>query len=306
MIEDVVIEFEKVTKYPLLNFLIKYRDFMSNHYSPIENYFAGKTVNIDNEHLTALKSITEECKNVMAQFKNFANKFATCGYWELMEWLSDINDSIEKVNKLPKFLRTSLSCRGYTPTVQTQAAIGKNRTVEDLSDLLGRSDYDNSAWVDIMLGNDLNEVDWEIDELKPVTIYVNNRVNVVVTTVVDIPVGKRIYGKDILRKISFIDNDLQIVQEEDNIEQKVVILLELNRGDVPENRLFGKHSGINGSTMKQFMYPQLVSDIVNTFMQNDLFESVKVTEFKFKDSDLQAKVAIKTKYDYRTEKTMII
>ena len=41
-------------------------------------------------------------------------------------------------------------------------------------------------------------------------------------------------------------------------------------------------------------------------MQNDLFESVKVTEFKFKDSDLQAKVAIKTKYDYRTEKTMII
>ena len=306
MIEDVIIDFERVTKFPLLKFLVEYKDFMSNHYTPIEDYFSGRVVEIDNIHLTSLKKITEDSKTVMAQFKNFSNKFAICGYWELMDWLTSVNDTIEKVNKLPKYLRTSLSCRGYTPTVQTTGNVGKNRTLEDLAVILQSNDFDNGAWVDIMLGNDLNEADWEIDELKPITIYVNNRINVVVTTVIDIPIGKKVYGKDILRKITFVDNDLQIVSEEDNLEQKCIILLELNQGDVPENRSFGKHTELTGETIKQFAYPQLVTDIINTFMQNDLFESVKVTEFAFKNGDLQAKVDIKTKYDYRTEKMLII
>ena len=39
MIETVVIEFQKVTKYPLIDFLTRYRDFMLNSYPAINRYF---------------------------------------------------------------------------------------------------------------------------------------------------------------------------------------------------------------------------------------------------------------------------
>lgn len=156
-----------------------------------------------------------------------------------------------------------------------------------------------------MLSNDLNEIDWEIDNLTPINVLINNRTDVVVTTILDMPIGKRIYGKDINRKITFIDNDLLIVEYQANVEQKCDILLELNRGDVPENMLFGKNV-LPGVTMRQFMYAELVSDIQNNFLQNDLFENVNILNFTFENGSMTAVVEIKTKYDYKTEKQIVI
>ena len=51
MIESIVIEFEKVTKYPLMKFMEEYRDFMTYSFSPIERYFSGASETIDNAHI---------------------------------------------------------------------------------------------------------------------------------------------------------------------------------------------------------------------------------------------------------------
>lgn len=304
--ETIIIEFEKVTKYPLIQFLTEYRDFMLNSYPAINRYFSGETEGIDNSHLVTLKKLTSECKDVLAQFKNFANKFSTCGYWELMDYIDDLNNTIEKINKLPKFRRTSLTKRGYQPYIQVSGSVGGYRTMEDVANSVKEINQDNTNWIDLMLNNDLNEVDWEIDKLKPINVFVNNRTDVVVTTILDQPIGKRIYGKDIARKITFKDNDLLIVEYQENIEQKSDILLELNRGDVPENMLFGKNKDLLGTAIKQFSYPEVVSDISNNFLQNNLFEYAVVKSFNFDNGSMTMTVEIKTKYDYKTEKKIVI
>jgi len=307
MLDSVIIEFERVTKYPLISFLTKYRDFMNDSYPFVNQYFSGEIEGIDNIHLTTLKYLTSECKVVMAQFKNFANKFSTCGYWELMESIDDLNNTIEKINKLPKFRRTSLTKRGYQPYIQVSSSIGGFRTAEDLANSVKQMNNDNTDWIGIMLNNDLNEDDWEIDKLSPIDVLVNNRTDVVVTTILDQPIGKRIYGKDIAKKIKFIDNDLDIKYYQDNIEQKCSILLTLNRGDVPENMLFGKNLNLfNGVTAKTFSYPALITDIQNTFLQNDLFQYISVSNFDFVDGSIMVTVDIKTKYDYKTERKVTI
>ncbi len=305
MLENVIIDFQKVTKYPLIDFLTRYRNFMLNSYPVLDAYFSGKTDKIDNEHLTNLKTITEDCKDVTVQFKNFANKFSSCGYWELMDYLDDLNNTIEKINKLPKFRKTSLTKRGYQPFIQVASTVGGMRTIDDVANQVREINKDNTSWIDLMLSNDLNETDWEIDNLTPINVLINNRTDVVVTTILDMPIGKRIYGKDINRKITFIDNDLLTVEYQANVEQKCDILLELNRGDVPENMLFGKNT-LPGVTMKQFMYAELVSDIQNNFLQNDLFENVNILNFTFENGSMTAVVEIKTKYDYKTEKQIVI
>jgi hypothetical protein len=306
-LENIVLEFERVTKYPLVSFFTKYRDFMINSYPEIDRFFSGKVEGIDNSHLVALKELTSECKDVLAQFKNFSNKFSKCGYWELMEYIDDLNTTIEKINKLPKFRRTSLTKKGYQPVVQVSSSVGGFRTMEDVANSVKQLNQDNSNWVDLMLSNDLNEGDWEIDELTPIDVFVNNRTDIVVTTILDQPIGKRIYGKDIKRKIEFDENDLVRVEYQENVDQKCIILLKLNRGDVPENMLFGKNmNAIGGVSVKAFSYPELISGIEANFMQNDLFEYVYVREFTFENGDVYATIDIKTKYDYKTEKKIVI
>ena len=306
MIGDIIIEFQNTTKYPILEFLQRYRNFMLNDYEAIRQYFNGETENIDNAHLSELKWLTVQCRDLMSTFKNFANKFSSCGYWELMEYLDGLNDTIEKINKLPKFLRTSLSKRGYMPSIQVRTTVGAQRTVEDIAAAVNGINQDNTSWVDIMLGNDMDESDWSIDRLSGLEVFVNNVSKVVVTTVLDQPIGERIYGCDINRKITIVDNDLDIVKYKENVEQKCVILLQLNRGDVPENRLFGKNMFFLHSSVKSLSYAQIVDEVRNTFLQNDLFESVTLSKMNFEDGSLNLTFDIKTKYDYETEKTIVL
>lgn len=302
----VINEFEQVTKYPLKSFLRKYADFMMDGYREIKRYFGGETTEISNTSLVALKELTLECRDVMAQFKNFSNKFSTCGYWELMEYLDDLNNTIEKINKLPKFLRTSLGKYGYTPSVQVSATVGAGRTIDDVASTARELLQSNTEWVDLMLQNDFDETDWEIDKMRSLNVLINNRSQIVVTTIIDQPVGKRVYGSDVRRKIEFVDNDLALAVQEDNIEQKCVILLELVRGDVPENILFGKNPMFFGSNAIILDYSEVVTDIINNFLQNDLFSSVNVTDISFAQGSATMKVEIQTKYDYKTEKTIVL
>ena len=307
MMESIIIEFQEVTKYPLIDFLTQYRDFMLNSYPEIDRYFSGEVSSIDNSHLIALKNLTTECNNCMSQFKNFANKFDKCGYWELMEYIGNLEDTIEKINKLPKFRRTSATKRGYQPVIQVSTSVGGFRTMEDVANNVKNLNKDNFNWVELMLNNDLNESDWEIDELTPLNVFINNTIDVVVTTILDQPIGERIYGKDINRKVTFVDNDLDIKVWKDNIEQKCDILMSLKRGDVPENMLFGQNSELTiGVTAKNFSYPELVKNLQNTFLQNDLFQYVEVTKFKFENGSMYMYCDIKTKYDYKTERKIVV
>ena len=304
MLEEIIYKFQNITKYPIYEFLNKYMDFMSNGYAVIKNYFNGNTETIDNKYLNQLSTLTNDCKDVLTLFNSFANKLQNCGYWELLEYFQNLNDEIEKVNKLPKFLRSSLVCRGYTPTIQVASSVGGMRTVDDVADLV--TSVNNSiSWIDIMLNNDLNEDDWSIDELSKINVYVNTN-KVVVNTIIDQPIGKRVYGIDVKRKIEFSDNDLKIVVHEENIEQKCDILCALYTGDVPENKLFGLNSFVIGGDINQFNYPELVIEITNIFLQDDLFESVNVTHFDFGNGDLTVKLEIKTKYDYKTTNKIVI
>lgn len=302
----VINEFESVTKYPLKAFLRKYADFMNGGYREIKRYFGGETVNINNESLVQLRELTLECRDVLAQFKNFANKFSTCGYWELMDYLDDLNNTMEQINKLPKFMRTALTKRGYTPAVEVRTTVGSGKTIDDVASAVKELNRDNTEWVDLMLQNDLDEADWSIDKLSGLNVFINNRTQVVVTTIIDQPVGDRVYGSDIERKISFAANDLAVAVRKDNIDQKCEILLELVQGDVPENMLFGKNPLFFGSNAPMLNYSEVVTDVVNTFMQNDLFASVNVTEMSFENGSVTMKVEIQTKYDYKTEKRLTV
>ncbi len=301
MFADVANEFQNITKFELYQYFKDYSNFLQSDYSEVYSYFSGKVESVDNSKLTTLSNLLDRSNNLTRIFQEFAGKLGNVGYWELQQYCQDLKDTLERISKLPKYCRTAKTCRGYKPYVQVSENIGGMKTIKDLSEQLGNGITEN----ELILNNDLEEGDYEIDQLSSITALVENQVNIVVSTIMEQPIGRRIYGRDIKRKISFKNNDLQIVEYEDNIEQKTNILLELNKGDVPEIPSFGK-TVISGSTYNGYNYGSLVSDLRENFLQNDLFEDISVENIDYKDNDLYITVNIQTKYVYSTTKDLKI
>lgn len=301
MFADIAINFQNITKFDLRQYFIDYRDFLTNDFPDVSNYYAGKTETIDAAKIKRLKDLITRSRNLLQQFSTFATKFSNVGFWELQQYCQDLNETLERITKLPKYNRVSKSPRGYKPYIQASYSVGGMRTMEDVAREIGETTTES----ELILNNDLEEENYDIDKLSNINALVNNTSGVVVDTILETPIGNRVYGRDIQRKIEIEDNDLKIVEWEDNVEQKVEILLMLEQGDIPEMPNLGR-AVIEGSNYRDYNYTELLTDLRNVFYQDDLFAYVGITDVSYKDGDISVNVEVNTKYIYSTTKTITL
>lgn len=302
MVYEIVNEFQNVTKFNLLQYFEDYSNFMASDYASLAAYFAGSTSSVSASAVNNLNSLKSRGKNILQLFINFSSKLTNCGFCQLQQYCQDLYDTLEKIEKLPKYKRVTKTVRGYQPYIQVNGEIGGMKTIQDLAQEI---DSTGVSELSLVLENDIEEDDWEIDKLSNVQAQVNNQTDVVVDTILEAPVGNHVYGKDIKKKIAFVDNDLDVVKYEDNVEQKCNILLSLNRGDVPELPSFGKNVQI-GKNSVTYNYAELIKDLNTIFLQDDLFSSIGVESINLVEGDIYAKCSIKTKYSYSTVKSIKI
>ena len=301
MFADIAISFQNITKFDLRQYFIDYRDFLTNDFPDVSNYYAGKTETIDAAKIKRLKDLINRSRNLLQQFSTFATKFSNVGFWELQQYCQDLNETLERITKLPKYNRVSKSPRGYKPYIQASYSVGGMRTMEDVAREIGETTTES----ELILNNDLEEENYDIDKLSNINALVNNTSGVVVDTILEKPIGNRVYGRDIQRKIEIEGNDLKIVEWEDNVEQKVEILLMLEQGDIPEMPNLGR-AVIEGSNYRDYNYTELLTDLRNVFYQDDLFAYVGITDVSYKDGDISVNVEVNTKYIYSTTKTITL
>ena len=301
MFADIAINFQNITKFDLRQYFIDYRDFLTNDFPDVSNYYAGKTETIDAAKIKRLKDLITRSRNLLQQFSTFATKFSNVGFWELQQYCQDLNETLERITKLPKYNRVSKSPRGYKPYIQASYSVGGMRTMEDVAREIGETTTES----ELILNNDLEEENYDIDKLSNINALVNNTSGVVVDTILETPIGNRVYGRDIQRKIEIEGNDLKIVEWEDNVEQKVEILLMLEHGDIPEMPNLGR-AVIEGSNYRDYNYTELLTDLRNVFYQDDLFAYVGITDVSYKDGDISVNVEVNTKYIYSTTKTITL
>ena len=301
MFADIAVSFQNITKFDLRQYFIDYRDFLTNDFPDVSNYYAGKTETIDAAKIKRLKDLITRSRNLLQQFSTFATKLSNVGFWELQQYCQDLNETLERITKLPKYNRVSKSPRGYKPYIQESYSVGGMRTMEDVAREIG----DTTTESELILNNDLEEENYDIDKLSNINALVNNTTGVVVETILETPVGKRVYGRDIQRKIQIEDNDLKLVEWEDNVEQKVEILLMLEQGDIPEMPNLG-HVRLEGVNYNNYNYAEMLIDLRNVFYQDDLFAYVGITDVGYKDGDITVNVEVNTKYIYSTTKTITL
>lgn len=297
MFTDICNEFQSITKFDLLGFFTQYRDFLQNEFSALNEYYAGKTETIDINIIRNFRNLLENSHILIKTFSTFSSKLGSVGYWELLQYCQDLNDTLERISKLPKYHRTSKSPRGYKPYIQVESSVGGLRTMEDVANEIG-----GLSDTELILNNDLEELDYDIQTLKPINALVDNATDLVVSTILEQPIGNQVYGKDINHIISFTDNDLSIVKYEDNVEQKIEVLLGMIKGDTPEYPTLGFNAP--GQSWNSYSYPELVSQLKSNFGIDDLFESVDVETLNYENGDVSMTCSIKTKYIYTTKRVI--
>ena len=208
MFSDIVMEFENVTKFKLSKYFEDYRDFMQNDFSFLSDYYAGRTESVSTEVIGNFNSLLTRSRNLIQTFKNYSSKLSNCGFWELQQYCQNLNDTLERVSKLPKYNRVVKSVRGYQPYVQVKADIGGMKTPQDLANEIDSLGVTETT---LLLDNDFQEDDWEIDKLSSMKAMINNKSDLVVESIIEAPVGNRVYGKDINKKITIKDNDLSFI-----------------------------------------------------------------------------------------------
>nr|DAS96466.1 MAG TPA: hypothetical protein [Caudoviricetes sp.] len=302
--ETILRDFLSITNYPIVVFLTKYVEFSQNNYNDIYNYFSGEKEDVSQESMSNLNWLLDECSKIISVFKSFENKLNNCGYWELMELIDNINTELEKLKKTPKYARTVKTKTSYKRTVQYNSQIGGGVTVEDVANDLTMQE--STEWQRILQENDIKEFQWEIDKIRGVNAFTSGSFTPA-STIIDQPIGDRVYGSDIRQTIDFKNGDLILVTGKLNLEQKIGILLNLKRGDVPEFPLFGKNPFFNGSSSKEFSIIGMVNDIKKTFLQNDLFDDVSVSGLGSSESEFDTlTLSIKTIYSNETFKEIRI
>lgn len=302
MIAEIAHKFQQITKFDLYQYFVDYGNFMRTMFPYIHDYYAGYSETVDASYIKMMHSLMERSDSLIKLFQTFGAKLGNVGYWELQNYCQDLRDTIYKVSKLPKYLRTSKTPRGYKPYVQTNFNVGGYRDFKDVSDIINDGEITEES---LILNNDLEEEDYEIDDLSVAKAYIRNDNANSVKTVLEPPVGDKVYGRDISRQIKFVNDDLETKEYIDNVEQKVEILLELVAGDIPEFPNLGRTKTV-GSNVSNFNYADLITEIRKVFLQDDLFLNVTIENIYVENGDLFVTLDILTKYIYSVKQTIKI
>lgn len=301
MISEIAHKFQEITKFDLYQYFVDYADFMRNKFPYVRNYFAGYSEGVDASYIERMNDLMERSDILIKLFNTFGAKLGNVGYWELQNYCQDLRDTIHRVTKLPKYLRTSKTARGYKPYVQTEFSVGGYRDFKDIAAAINKDEISDES---LILNNDFEEEDYEIDELRNAKAYVPNNTTASVKTILEQPIGEAVYGRDIDRKITFQENDLVVKEYRDNVEQKIEVLLEMMVGDVPEFPNLGRTKV--GDNYSNYNYTELLREVRSVFLQDDLFLDVSIEDIKIEQGDIYVTLEILTKYIYTVKRTIKI
>ena len=81
MFADICNSFQEITKFDLLSYFQRYRDFMQNSYKSIYSYYNGDTEIVNADAMNDLDKLIKDSKVMMRQFQTFSVKLGNVGYW---------------------------------------------------------------------------------------------------------------------------------------------------------------------------------------------------------------------------------
>lgn len=275
---DIVTEFETITRYPLSVFFLNLKSFIDKDYNNIVSYYSGDIKSLNNSSFSNLDSLKEELDNIFSIFSLSKNVFSNYKWWLLINKLEKIDSSLLLIDNTSKWLRSTISKGNFNPNPEVEIPFSQGQTLETIErDVLGSEDWTNT-WQSLAIKNDLVEEDYTPEAgflIKANFNYSFN--NFRISSIVDNPVGDKVLGLDIHKKIQYVDNDLLSLTPKETFYQNAYILINLRQYDNPEFFKQGiTPSLIAGSNVNSLTYPILFRQLTALFKADDTIKEFQI------------------------------
>jgi len=276
-------EFEKITQFKLSQYLIRVNLFFSNDYIKISNWFSGKLSNPPAQSFKNLRRLIYESDVISQLTTENKNRFNKTYFWDLLENLDDIKEQILKASKLSKYMRSAITNTGYSDGLEIEYTTNKYDTLESIQRKeVSYDDFDNQ-WIKIAMRNDLKEEQYDTEggeSLRlPTTVG-----NLFLESVVDNLIDDRMYGADFNRKITFKDDDIEVLSYKETAIQAVEILVSVRKGSVPEFPELGiTEELVVGTNASSLAFPIIQRQLNQLFSTDDTLLDFSVVNTAFVD-----------------------
>lgn len=275
---DIVTEFEIITRYPLSIFLLNLKSFIDKDYSNIISYYSGDINSLNNSSFSNLNSLKEELSNIFATFSLNRDIFSNYKWWLLINKLEKIDSTLMLIDNTSKWLRSTISKGNFNPNPEVDIPFSQGQTLESVErDVLGSEDWTNT-WQSLAIKNDLVEEDYTTEAgflIKANFDYSFN--NFRISSIVDNPIGDKVLGLDLHKKLQYVDDDLLTLTPKETFYQNAYILINLRQYDNPEFFKQGiEPSLIVGSNVNSLTYPVLFRQLTALFKADDTIKAFQI------------------------------
>ena len=306
--EELLDEIKKITGIDLSYTIYNFIYFMDFYYPDIINYYSGLTSVPNGDSFKKLNILLDESKTLINILNLNKQSFSSVEIHILLENIEEMHTKLCIIDNISKFLRSTIVKGQFNLGVIDQVSLNYNETLEKLSRRINSINSDND-WVDSAIKNDLIEEDYTPDGGVILKVVYNNAPGGIsnMLSIVDNIEGEKMYGLDIDRNLSFIDNDLKILTYKETINQSIDIKLGLKQGDVPEFPRDGiQLNQTIGSNINSVQFPILFRQLSSLFSKDDSISSFSIKNFIIQGDATLIDIEINTRYNEQFQRQIQI
>jgi hypothetical protein len=293
---DLILDFEKKTRYKLRTYLLEFQRFVENDYPGILNYYTGQQKVLPSEPIKVLRKLVRESEILDRVILNNTRRFQTTDFWDLLEFIEEIKVKLLGMINTPKWSRSSKTRAANSSQPKLDVQLGQNQTIERLAGRSLGSGDEHQDWYQIALENDAHEESYSAKGGKVLKVSSKGRASIDILSIVDIMDSETIKGKDLDKKITWENDDLKVLEPKDSFIQDADILLQLTKGDNPEFPNQGLSKGVAvGQNINSISYPVLVRQLSSVLSQDDSIESYSITTLERREDGLFIEVELESK-----------
>lgn len=275
-----------------------FQDFISFHDSLAQNivqFYSGDTEIKDRESFTAFNGIKRRTRSLLNSIDQNSNSFQNYEFFTLTEQVEDINTYLSTLENTPKYAKTVLQNGSFVRRIIIQYTKQRNDSLERINrDILGNAD--NDSWTEIAVQNRITEEQMRGDNDLQMNLNLGNGEGIIIENVMKgIEEAKDTFGKDIDRQITFVDDDFKALSEDETLEQTVLILLGMIKGDNPYDREYGIERALIGSSSASFGFNTVIRNITENFGSDDTFQNLEIRDIRQEGEAVFVDVLARTK-----------
>lgn len=272
--------FEKVIDLSIQPLIYNYSNFITNDMETFINYYKEANTLMDVSVFNKFKEIKEQISFLFEKVEERREKLNKYEFWVLLEWLEVMRVKIDTIDNCAKWYRSSKRDLKFSPTCK-EVVLKQNQSVESLLFDIGEEDYFNEANF-LSISNQLEEEMYTSQGGNSLKIEENIiDKSYFLKAVVDVMVDENILGKDLKKKIGFINDDLETLEPKETFIQSVQILIELKKGDNLEfkNSGLGVKNIFEGNSAS-FSYPSIIRQLGEVIDTDDTISNFSVNSIK--------------------------